>query len=133
MMIVIVCFLSVQCKEPDKSPGPCDCESKTLRKEIKNVEAVVVQLIGNQSPYGFQGPDKYILSTAPRDFEDSSYTGGENILVPCNSLPAQYQKARTKLVVSYRRKDCYGAMTSPALRTNYGYFINLTSIRVKTP
>lgn len=133
LMIVTVCLLNVQCKDPDKQAGPCNCESKTRKKEIKNAEAVVVRLKHNSPPYGEVGPDSYILSTAPRDFEDSSYIGGENILVPCGLLPVQYQKQGTRLIVSYKRKDCYGAMTSPVSRTSYGYFINLTSIRVKNP
>jgi len=70
-----------------------------------------------------------VLSDA---YDSTTYTVGPNILVPCDSLPAQYQKPRKKLIISYKRKDCYGAMTTPTLRTNFGYFINLTSIRVKT-
>ncbi|MCF2490774.1 hypothetical protein [Dyadobacter sp. CY347] len=127
----LMVFLNIQCKDPDKQAGPCNCDTKTRRKEIKNAEAVVVLIKGNNPPYGNTGPDAYILSTAPRDFEDSSYIGGENILVPCGSLPAQYQKQGTKLIVSYKRKDCYGAMTTPTRRTNFGYFVNLTSIRMK--
>ena len=80
LMIVIVCFLNFQCKDPDIQAGPCDCQSKTIRKEIKNVEAVVVRLIGNNPLYGYQGPDQYILSTEPRDFEDSTYASDEPVL-----------------------------------------------------
>lgn len=100
---------------------------------MKDVEAVVVRIKSNNSPYGNTGPDKYILSTEPRDFEDSTFTGGANILVPCDSLPEQYQQPRTKVIISYKRKDCYGAMTTPALRTSFGYYIDLTAIREETP
>ncbi len=133
LTLVIVCFLNIQCKEPDKQAGPCDCQRKTVKKEIKNVEAVVVRINFSNPTYGITSPDAYILSTDPRDFKDSTFIGGPNILVPCDSLPAQYQKPRTKVIISYKRKDCYGAITTPANRTNFGYFIDLTSIRVKTP
>ncbi len=98
---------------------------------MKDVEAVVVRIKGNNPPYGNTGPDIYILSTEPRDFEDSTFTGGPNILVPCDSLPEQYQQPRTKVIISYKRKDCYGAMTTPALRTSFGYYIDLIAIREK--
>lgn len=130
---ILLCIVNIQCKDPDQQAGPCDCQHKTLRKEIKDQQAVVVRIKGHQGAGGNQGPDKYILSTAPRDFTDSSYVGGENILVPCDALPTAYQKPGTMLIVSYKRKDCYGAMTSPVARTSFGYYVDLTKIRLKIP
>lgn len=131
--IVMVCFLGVQCKDPDEQAGPCDCQSKAGKKEMKNVEAVVIRINFTNPAYGTTGPDEYILSTDPREFNDSTFAGGPNILVPCDSLPAQYRKPRTKVIISYKRKDCYGALTSPARRTSFGYYIDLTAINVKNP
>ncbi len=54
LMPLIVCFLNIQCKDLDKETGPCDCQSKVVKKEMKNIEAVVVYIIGNQ-PGGNQG------------------------------------------------------------------------------
>jgi hypothetical protein len=133
LMIVIACFLNVQCKEPDKQAGPCNCQSKIIKKEQKNVEAVVVRINFSNPTYGITSPDAYILSTDPRDFKDSTFIGGPNILVPCDSLPAQYQKPRTKVIISYKRKDCYGALTTSASRTSFGYYIDLTAINLENP
>lgn len=130
-ILVIIGFLTVQCKEPDKQAVPCDCQSKTVKKEMKNIEAVVVYIQGNRPPGGSQGPDLYILSTEPKDFERSSHAAGPNILVPCDSLSTEFKKQGLKVVVSYKRKDCYGAITNPSFRGYYGYFIDLTTIRVK--
>ncbi|PSL18058.1 hypothetical protein CLV60_1336 [Dyadobacter jiangsuensis] len=131
-LILIACFLNFQCKDPDKQPNPCDCQSKA-GKEQKNVEAVVIRINFTNPAYGTTGPDEYILSIDPREFNDSTFAGGPNILVPCDSLPAQYRKPRTNVIISYKRKDCYGALTTPASRTSFGYYIDLTSIWVKTP
>lgn len=133
--LLAVSFLHLQCKDSDNQPGPCDCESKSVKKEEKNIEAVVVYIMGNQ-PEGNQGPDRYVLSTAPRDFDGVTYSLGKNLLVPCGdslSLPVPFRKHGLKVNVSYRRKDCYGALTSPQIFGAYGYFIDLTAIRVKNP
>ncbi|MCF2446799.1 hypothetical protein L0657_22780 [Dyadobacter sp. CY345] len=130
-----VCFLHLQCQDSDKQPGPCDCQSKSVKKEEKNIEAVVVHIMGNQ-PGGNQGPDKYVLRTAPRDFDGVTYSLGKNMLVPCRdslSLPVQFRKPGLKVNVSYRRKDCYGALTSPYIFGAYGYYIDLTAIGVTNP
>ena len=136
LMLVIVCFFNVQCKDSDEQVGPCDCQRKTVKKENKNIEAVVVYLIGNQPPGGNQGPDQYVLSNEPKDFDRTSYSIGENLLVPCGdslSLPAEFRKPGLRVIVSYKRKECYGALSSPYMRSNYGYYIDLTSIKVKNP
>ena len=136
LMSVIVCFFNFQCKDPDKQAGPCDCHNKTAKKEIKNIEAVVVYRIGNQPPGGNQGPDQYILSTEPKDFDGASYSIGENLLAPCQesmSVPVDFRKPGLRVMVSYKRKECYGALTSPDMHGAYGYYIDLTAIRVKTP
>lgn len=129
--LALLCTL-IQCtsEDPEVEPEQCDCQSATVA-ERKDVEAVVVLIAGNQAPGGNQGPDKYVLSTEPKDFERAEYSIGDNILVPCDSLPTQYQKARTKVIVSYKRKKCYGAITDPTLRSNYGYYVDLTSIGIK--
>ncbi|GGH35451.1 hypothetical protein GCM10007423_27090 [Dyadobacter endophyticus] len=135
-MSVIVCFFNFQCKDPDKQAGPCDCHNKTAKKEMKNIEAVVVYRIGNQPAGGNQGPDQYILSTEPKDFDGASYSIGENLLAPCQesmSVPVDFRKPGLRVMVSYKRKECYGALTSPDMHGAYGYYIDLTAIRVKTP
>ncbi|WP_188932901.1 hypothetical protein [Dyadobacter endophyticus] len=136
LMSVIVCFFNFQCKDPDKQAGPCDCHNKTAKKEMKNIEAVVVYRIGNQPAGGNQGPDQYILSTEPKDFDGASYSIGENLLAPCQesmSVPVDFRKPGLRVMVSYKRKECYGALTSPDMHGAYGYYIDLTAIRVKTP
>lgn len=132
-LIVMVCLLSVQCKDTGKQASPCDCQSKASKKEMKNVEAVVIRINFTNPAYGTTGRDEYILNTDPGEFNDSTFAGGPNILVPCDSLPAQYRKTLTRVILSYKRKDCYGALTLPSSRTSFGYYIDLTSIDLKNP
>lgn len=137
-LIVIACLLNVQCKDPDKKTGPCDCQSKTVKKEMKKIEAVVVYRMGNQPPGGNQGPDQYILSIEPKNFDGASYSIGENLLVPCRdslsvSVPVDFRKPGLRVIVSYKRKECYGALTSPDMHGAYGYYIDLTTIQLKAP
>jgi hypothetical protein len=124
----MVFMLSFQCshEDDDLAVSKCDCQTTpTMTEEKKDVEAVVVLITS------YQGQDMYVLSTEPRDFSTTSHTAGRNILVSCDSLPKQYQKTGVQVMVSYKRKDCYGALTAPTLRSYYGYYVDLTSIRVK--
>ncbi|MGV3600011.1 MAG: hypothetical protein ACO1N1_02345 [Dyadobacter fermentans] len=117
--------------DPAEQNRACDCNGAIADEAIKDKEAVVVLLEGN-NPDGYQGPDMYILSTDPADFERTSHAAGPNILVPCVtslSVPEEYQKQGLRVLVSYRRKQCYGAITSPVMRSNYGYFVHLINIQ----
>jgi hypothetical protein len=119
-------LLHLQCTDAtDDYAMFCDCQSASVDEEKKDVEAVVVLIGGNQDE------DKFAISTHPRDFETTTHTVGQNILVPCDLLPAAYRKPGLRIWVSYKRKDCYGAVSSPSLRNPYGYYIDLTSIKSK--
>lgn len=130
MFTVIFLLMLVQCKstEPDNQSVNCDCQSPTEAKEQKNVEAVVVLV-----QYA-RDHDMYILSTYPPDFESTSHGAGDNILVPCDellSVPAEFRTPGLRVMVSYKRKTCYGAITSPVMRVLYGYYVELASIKLK--
>lgn len=131
MIVLPLLFTLAGCTtdDPDVQSEPCNCQSASLT-EAKNVEAVVVFIRGN-NPEGNQGPDLYILSTASNDFTATTHTVGPNILVPCDSLSTEFRKQGERVIVSYKRKKCYGAITQPTLHGMYGYFINLRSIRKK--
>lgn len=133
MFKVILLLMLVRCttEDPDLQPANCDCQTSPVSEEEKDVEVVVVLISGNNAPGGNQGPDIYVLSTEPKDFEATTYHVGKNILVPCSFLPVGYQKAGSRLVVSYKRKECYGAISLPELRSNFGYHVDLTSIAFK--
>jgi hypothetical protein len=120
-----VLLLNSQCRNDieKRSVGPCDCAAGSVAEHKKDVEAVVCQ-IG-----GYQHMVVYALSTEPKDFETTSHHAGENMLMPCDSLPPAFRKPGLKVTVAYKRKDCYGALTSPNFRSMYGYYIDLTSIR----
>lgn len=126
-------LLNVQCTsdDPEIQAVECDCQSASIAQEMKDIEAVVVYIQGNLPPGGNQGPDLYVLSTDPKDFERSSHAAGPNILVPCDSLSTEFRKQGLKVLVSYKRKDCYGAITQSTFHGNYGYFVNLTTIKAK--
>lgn len=123
----VILVTSFQCanERNDTAVNKCDCRTAPAVEEKKDVEAVVVQTSNIE-----QGQPIYALSTEPNDFGRSSYTVG-SILVPCDSLPSQYRRAGTRLVISYERKDCCGVLTSRSFRSSYGCYVNLTSIRIK--
>lgn len=125
---VILLVTGFQCsnERDDTAVNKCDCKTTPIVEEKKDVEAVVVRLIS------YQDQVRYVLSTEPRDFVGNSHTVGSNILVPCDSLQSQYRQAGKMLVVSYGRKDCCGILTSPNFRSNYGCYVELISIRVKS-
>jgi hypothetical protein len=130
-LLVGCSLLNLQCRDdPETQSANCDCQKGTVGKKKKDVEAVVVYMQGGY-PGASQRPDLYVLSTDPADFERSSHVAGPNILVPCDSLSTQYRKQGLRVLVSYRRKDCYGAITQPTMRSSYGYYVNLTAIRPK--
>ena len=122
----MVFMSSFQCSNgrDDLTANKCDCQTGSIAEEKKDVEAMVVLITS------YQDQDLYVLSTEPKDFGTTSHTAGRNILVPCDSLPAQYRQAGVQLIISYRRKDCYGVLTAPTLRSYYGYYVNLSSIRI---
>lgn len=132
MIALALLFALMQCTSdaPETQSANCDCQKATVEEEKKDIEAVVVYFQGNH-PGADQRPDLYVLSTDPADFERSSHVAGPNILVPCDSLSTEYRKQGMKVLVSYKRKDCYGAITQPTLHGNYGYFVDLTAIKAK--
>ncbi|MDQ6482591.1 hypothetical protein [Dyadobacter sp. LHD-138] len=130
MIALALLFILAQCTSDDIQSEQCNCESATVTEENKDVEAVVVFIQGN-NPNGNQGPDNYVLSNDSADFKRSSHVAGPNILVPCDSLSTNFRKQGLKVLISYKRKDCYGAITQPTLHGNYGYFVDLTAIKAK--
>ncbi|WP_439558147.1 hypothetical protein [Dyadobacter sp.] len=127
--LALLCtFIQCTSDDPEVQTKQCDCEGATVAEEVKDVEAVVVYMQGG-SPGASQRPDWYVLSTDPADFERSSHAAGPNILVPCDSLSTEFKKQGARVLISYKRKDCYGAITQPTFRGNYGYFIDLTEIK----
>lgn len=125
LLLLLVFLLNEQCTHDAKDPSfeNCDCQAASVTKEKKDVEAVVVLITS------YQNSEKYVLSTEPKDFARTSHTVGENILVPCDSLPPQFQQGGVKVIVSYKQKKCYGAITQPNFHSYYGYYIDLKSIR----
>lgn len=124
---LVILAASFRCsnERDDTAINKCDCRTAPTVEEKKDVEAVVVQTSNIE-----QGQPIYALSTEPNDFGRSSYTV-QSILIACDSLPPQYRRGGTMLVISYERKDCCGVLTSPSFRSSYGCYVNLTSIRVK--
>lgn len=125
IILITVFLLNEECTRDadDPSREKCDCQTALLMKEKKDVEAVVVLITS------YQDSERYVLSTEPNDFAMASHTVGENILVPCDLIPTQFQQAGMKVIVSYKRKKCYGAITQPTFHSYYGYYIDLKSIR----
>lgn len=55
----------------------------------------------------------------------------ENYLVPTNPLPTRYQVEGMRVLLTGRKKSCYGLTTFPDLRTSFGYKLEVDNIQSK--
>jgi hypothetical protein len=53
----------------------------------------------------------------------------DDYLVPIPGLPPQYQVEGLRVVISGRKKSCYGLTTLPNLRTVFGYKLEVDAIK----
>ncbi len=86
----------------------------------QNREAVVVLSQGTT----------YCLVVDSSDIARKSY-GSENYLVPvpAASLPSQYRTVGLRVLLSGRKKSCYGLTTSPQVRNSFGYKLEIDAVK----
>ncbi|OGX85340.1 hypothetical protein BEN48_14725 [Hymenobacter glacialis] len=108
---------SVGCSDKtDATPMGQTCENEHLLETYHDREGRVIQAI-----------DQYWLSVAPEDFNRESFSIG-NVLVPTTPIPTALRINGLQVKVSGRKKSCYGLVTLPSLRTNFGHKIELERI-----
>lgn len=116
--LVILLLASGGCKKAD-GPGQ-SCADERLLEAYHDREAVVVM----------SAPTTYCLVVDSGDIARGSYIL-ENYLVPvpASALPAQYRVAGLRILLSGRKKSCYGLTTLPQLRTAFGYKLEIEAVR----
>lgn len=114
----LLLLASASCK---KEEGPSQsCAGEQLLETYQNREAIVVLSQGTT----------YCLVVDSSDIARRSY-GPENYLVPvpASSLPSQYRAVGSRVLLSGRKKSCYGLTTSPQLRTSFGYKLEIEAVK----
>lgn len=126
MLFWAVSLLNVQCtsREDDTTVRPCDCTNSYNLGEISNVEAEVIQ-----TPVTVNGQPLFALNTKQSDFgKGGSYSVGDNILLPCDSIRSEFKQRGLRVKISYAQKDCSAGLTAPYFRSVFGRLIGLESI-----
>lgn len=114
----LLLLASASCKKED---GPDqNCADEQLLEAYQEREAVVVLSQGTTC----------CLVVDSSDIARGSY-GLENYLVPvpASSLPSQYRTVGLRVLLSGRKKSCYGLTTSPQLRTSFGYKLEIDAVK----
>ncbi len=126
MLSGAVLLLAMQCTSHKDDPTiePCDCTNSSGLEEIKNIEAEVIQ-----TPVTVDGQPLFALNVKQSDFrKGGSYTAGDTILLPCDSLQSKYRQRGLRVKISYSQKDCSAGLTAPYFRSVFGRLIGLESI-----
>ena len=74
-----------------------------------------------------QAADQYWLTVASEDLQSGNYRIA-NVLVPTTPIPDDLKINGLRVKVSGRKKSCYGLVTLPSLRTNFGYEFEVEKI-----
>ncbi len=104
---------------------PCGCSSTALIEPMHEVAAQVINtgLIEH-------GHAVFALNIRVSDFnQGGSFTVGDNILLPCDSLSSTFQQTGLGVSISYLETPCSANLTSPSFRSVYGRLIHLLAIR----
>lgn len=76
--------------------------------------------------------DRYCLTVDEHDLASSSYQL-QNVLVPAaaGDLPAQYRVKGLRVLLSGRKKSCYGLTSLPNVFNEFGYKLEIDAIKSK--
>ena len=127
MLFSAVLLVNMQCTshKDDATITPCDCTNSSSLETADNVDAEVIQ-----TPIRVDGQPVFALNIKQSDFgKGGSYSAGDNILLPCDSLDNEYKQRGLPVKIAYIQKDCSAGLTSPNFRSVFGRFIRLESIR----
>ena len=127
MLLWAVLLLAIQCTshKDNTTIRPCDCTNSSSLGIADNVEAEVIQ-----TPIIVDGQPVFALNIKQSDFgTGGSYSAGDNILLPCDSLENEYKQRGLPVKIAYTQKDCSAGLTSPNFRVVFGRIISLESIR----
>ena len=107
---------------PDTRTTPQQgCANERVLASYQNQEAVVTRT----------QLDTYCLIVDEPALSSGRYLL-ENYLVPVTPLPARYQVEGLRVLLTGRKKSCYGLTTFPNLRTMFGYKLEVDDIELKS-
>jgi hypothetical protein len=96
------------------------CDNEHVVASYQNREAVVTKTQW----------DTYCLIVDEPALSSGQYLL-DNYLVPVHPLPAQYQVEGLRVLLTGRKKSCYGLTTLPTLRTMFGYKLEVDKLQAK--
>jgi hypothetical protein len=105
------------CKKEDSTLPNDACADERTLEVYQGVDAVVVNASGVLC---------FVVDVD--DIARGSYKA-QNYLVPVPGISSQGRTWGEHVVISGRKKSCYGLVTSPNLRTTFGYKLEVNSIK----
>ncbi|WP_125921704.1 hypothetical protein [Hymenobacter lapidarius] len=109
------------CEKDTSSIPSQSCDNERILASYQNKEAIVTRT----------QPDTYCLIVDSLDISKGSFLL-DNYLVPSTPLPVQYQVEGLRVLLTGRKKSCYGLTTFPTLRSSFGYKLEIDDIRPST-
>ena len=120
--LLIFGVVAVAACNKDTSNAPNQsCDNEHVLISYQNREAVVTRT----------ELDTYCLIVDSAALSSGRYIH-ENYLVPVTPLAAQYQVEGLRVLLTGRKKSCYGLTTFPNLMTSFGYKLEIDNIQPKT-
>ena len=121
VLLLVGVLASTGCsKDTSTTPAP-SCANEQVLASYQSREAVVTRT----------QLDTYCLVVDSTDLVTGSYQL-DHYLVPAVALPAPFQTEGLRVLVTGRKKSCYGLTTLPQLRTMFGYKFEVEAIELKT-
>ncbi|WP_460621257.1 hypothetical protein [Hymenobacter tenuis] len=120
LFLLTAVLLTAGCKKDTSVHPNQSCDDEYVLATYQNKEAVVTRT----------EPNTYCLIVDENDLASGQYTL-DNYLVPVFPLPSQYQVVGLRVLLTGRKKSCYGLTTLPELRTMFGYKLEVDNIQPK--
>ncbi len=108
------------CSKDEGNAPQQSCDNEHVLASYQNREAVVTKT----------QLDTYCLIVDETALSSGRYLL-DNYLVPVHPLPAQYQVEGLRVLLTGRKKSCYGLTTLPNLRNMFGYKLEVDNLQAK--
>ena len=117
-LLVVGTLTAAGCEKDMANPNGQTCANESVLAVYTSQEALITKTqLGT-----------YCLIADPADISRGSYLL-DNYLVPSAPLPPQYQVEGLRVLLTGRKKSCYGLTTFPTLRTSFGYKLEIDDMR----
>ena len=121
-LLLVTSQLLLGCQQKEEAPQPVGqtCENERVLEVYQDRKAKIIKTELN----------RYCLTVDLVDIASSSYQL-PNVLVPAldGDIPAQYRIEGLHVLLSGRKKSCYGLTSLPNLFNSFGYKLEVDAIK----